>query len=232
MAAPPVAGFAPYLPAHRPRAAARWWTALAPKGLAPRARVLRIETLDEAAEPPRPSGMAGLAAPCSLPDAFLEWLQLAGPRASQLAALEAMTRARLLESVRLFASRRKRGERHPRRTRGESLPALDRLRLPLFHAALPLLRTTRTRPLDPPDPPFLVEIDPPALLQALGLPATGLGGDRPEAVRRRAAILDALARGAPGFGVEIAERDLAIASAPALIAVIAATGAAIPPPSS
>ncbi len=232
MAAPPVAGYAPYLPAHRPRAAARWWTALAPKGLAPRARILRIETVDESAEPPTPSGLAGLAAPCSLPDPFLAWLELAGPRASQLAALEAMTGARLLESVRLFAARRKRGDRHPRRTRGESLPSLDRLRLPLFHAALPLLRSTRTRPFDPPDPPCIVEVDPPALLQALGLPATGLGGDRPEAVRRRAEILEALGAGAAGFRVETTERDLALASGPALFAVVACVAAAIPPASS
>ena len=226
MATVAIQGLAPFLPGHRPRSPARWWTASAPAGLPPRARTVSIEALEEGPDPPEVSGVAGLAAPCSLPEPFLASLALPPERAAQLRALASRTANRLLREARSFAARRTRGQRHPRRGPGESASALDRARLPLFHAALPLLARHRTCPWDAAEPPFLVEVDPPSLLAALGLPSSSLGGERADAIERRAAALEALARSGPGFRVVVGPRDLAIASEPALRAVVAAAAAA------
>ena len=183
-----VTGLAPYLPPHRPRAAPRWWVAQGDGKL----------TLHEQAELPEPRGNIGLAAPCSLPDEFLEFLGTSPA---------ALTTSRLLARAREFAARRQRGKKHPRRNDTESLSVLDRRRLPLFHAAFPLLH------LHP------LEVDAPAFLKELGLPATGLRGDLPEAIDRRVQVLDSLE-------VEVVERNYAIASHHALFAVLAAVAGA------
>lgn len=183
-----VTGLAPYLPPHRPRAAPRWWVAQGDGTL----------TLHEQADLPEPRGNIGLAAPCSLPDEFLEFLGTSPA---------ALTTNRLLARAREFAASRERGKKHPRRTDTESLSALDRRRLPLFHAAFPLLH------LNP------VELDPAVFLSELGLPTTGLSGTLPQAIDRRMRILDSL-------GIEVVERDYAIASHHALFAVLAALAAA------
>ena len=182
-----VTGLAPYVPPHRPRAAPRGWVAQGDGKL----------TLREQAELPEPSGHIGLAAPCSLPDEFIEYLDKTPA---------AYTTNRLLAHAREFSKKRERGKKHPRRD-GESMSALDRRRLPLFHAAFPLLH------LNP------IELDPAAFLNELGLPTTGLSGHLPEAIDRRAQILDAL-------DIEVVERNYVIASHHALFAVLAAVAAA------
>jgi hypothetical protein len=226
MAVPPLHGLAPFVPDHRPSGAPRWWVATAPSGLAPRARRLAIVALEERAEPPEIAGIAGVAAPLSLPPAFLEALGLPADRRAQLAALAARTPRRLRAEARTFAARRPRGARHPLRGPGESLSALDRARLPLFHAALPLLSRIRTVPWDEALPPFLVEVDVPSFLGALGLPASGLAGGGSEAIRRRIRVVEALEGDVIGFGVQLSDREVAVAALHALRAVVAAVAAA------
>jgi hypothetical protein len=203
-----VQGLAPYLPPARPRAAARWWAAGGTSG----ADVLRIDTIEEGEAPPPVTARCGIAAPCSLPPAFLDFLgvrrslDVDGPP------------ARILRRARAFAAAATRGRRHPLRVPHESLPALDRRRLPLFLAALPLLRA---------DPgAHLFEVDPPAVLRALGLPHAGLTGGRPAAIDRRVRILGALEEGVLGLRVETPHRDYAVASFPALAALVACAMAA------
>jgi len=228
MTARALTGLAPWLPRHRPRARARWWVARgALEG--PRVVLTALESLADAE--PVPQGRTGLAAPCSLPVAFLEALGVeTTTRASSLASLARLTAPRLCAEARRFAKARPRGQRHPRRTESESACALDRTRLPLFLAAVPLLRRHDVFPWAAPErEPCLVEVDVAAWCAASGLPATGLAGDDAGAIGRRAAIADALA-------VDLADaRDLAVASLPALRAVVALAAAAAtlrrdPPP--
>lgn len=202
---PAVLGLAPFVPAHLPRARPRWWTA---RGEAASGR-LRIERLHESPDPPALDVSCGLAAPCSLPRAFLEFL---GERQDSLAV------ARLLAEARAFANQAPRGRKQPRRTADESVSVLDRTRLPLYGAAAPLVR-------DHGD--LVFEVDAQSVLTRLELPAQGLAGDRQEAVRRRGRILQALQEGVlGGIAVDLRERDYAVASHPALCAVIAAAMAA------
>lgn len=217
-----VAGLAPDLPPDQPAGPVRWWTA---RGRLTRTRLV-VAGPGEERETPFSDGVVGLAAPCSLPIAFLEHLGLQGSRQASLDALARRTVRRLLADARAFAARRERGRKHPLRTPAESLPALDRRRLALFHAALPLLRIMPARPWAPERPPCLVEVDVPSVLAALGLPAAGLSGDREEAIARRARVLADLADGALGFRVAVAHRDFAVASYAALRAVVAAATAA------
>ncbi|MHC4957464.1 MAG: hypothetical protein ACYTGN_03745 [Planctomycetota bacterium] len=184
----PALGLAPYLPPNRPRAQPRWWVACG-----------NPVVLEECAAPPETicvDGPCGLAAPTSLPAEFLDYLEAAKLRPDKLTA------NRLCAHARTFAARRQRGERHPRRSDTESLSALDRRRLPLFHAALPLLER---KPL---------EVDVPAYLKEHELPHTGLRGPLPDAVRKRRDIVRALR-------LEIVDRDVAIASYDALRALVA-----------
>ncbi len=203
-----VLGLAPYLPPSRPRAAARWWAAT---GALEPSRLL-VERLAEDAAPPPVTSTCGLAAPCSLPRAFLDYL---GIRRSL--DFEG-TSDRLFRRARAFAAAASRGARQPLRVPHESMPALDRRRLPLFLAALPLLRGDAA--------PLLVEVDAAAILRALGLPHSGLSGGRPAAVDGRARVLAALAEGAMGIPVIAVQRDYAVASLPALAAVVACAMAA------
>jgi hypothetical protein len=181
-------GLAPYLPAHRPRATPRWWIARTHKD--------GTITLEESATLPAPEQPCGIAAPTSLPQPFLDYLEEAH---KPLAGLKLN---RLLKLAREFAGRQQRGKRHPARSEEESLSALDRRRLPLFFAAQPLLHTEPT------------EVDVPAYLRQRDLPHAHLADNTPEAIDNRARILDAL-------DVRIADRDYAIASYDALRAVIA-----------
>lgn len=203
-----VLGLAPYLPPSRPRDAARWWAAA---GTLEPSRLL-VERLAEDESPPPVTSPCGLAAPCSLPRAFLDYLGIGrsldfeGPP------------DRLFRRARAFAAQAPRGARQPLRFPHESMPALDRRRLPLFLAALPLLRGEAA--------PLLVEVDPAATLGALGLQRSGLSGARPSAVDARARVLAALAEGAIGFPVVALQRDYAVASFPALAAVVACAMAA------
>ena len=142
-------GLAPYVPQHRPRAVARWWVACG-----------NPVVVDESAEPPGAiDGPFGLAAPTSLPVEFLAYLDRCGVDPAEITA------NRLFAHARTFASQRERGKRHPLRRDDESLSALDRRRLPLYHASLPLLAH---------DP---IEVDVPAYLEAHEMPHTGLRGD-------------------------------------------------------
>jgi hypothetical protein len=201
MPAVPVMGVAPYLPAHLPRARPRWWTA--------RGRTdsdgLRIDRLLEAPDAPRIDAFCGLAAPCSLPPAFREFL---GERRNP-------TVARLLAEARAFAAQAPRGRKQPRRDAHESVSVLDRTRLPLYPAVAPLLRRDLT-----------FEVDAQSLLARLELPARGLSGEGQEAVGRRVRVLQALQEGVLGFAVDLRERDYAVASRPALDAVLAVSMAA------
>jgi len=203
-----VFGLVPYLPPGRPRADARWWWA---SGSLEPSRLV-VGRLAEGDAPPAVTALCGIAAPCSLPPAFLDFLgirrslDVAGPP------------DRIFRRAREFAAAAVRGQRQPLRVAHESLPALDRRRLPLFLAALPLLKGEAA--------PLVFEVDPPAILQALGLPHAGLSGASPESVDRRVHILAALAEGAFGFRVEVEERDYAVASLPALAALVACAMAA------
>jgi len=189
-----VHGLVPHIPAARPRAPAVWWCAA---GVVEDG-ALRIERLEERDRAVSVTAPCGIAAPCSLPGEFLEW---AGGDVSS------WTRGRLLDAARAFAARRPHGRRHPLRE-GDTVSPLDRTRLVRFHAALPLLATARDA---------LVEVDVPALLRRHDLPATGLSGSRARAIARRAAILREL-------DIAVAERDYAIASWPALEAVLCCYG--------
>ncbi len=203
-----VQGLAPYLAPARPRAPARWWAAAG--ALEP--LHLRVHRIEEGPAPPPVTSTCGLAAPCSLPAPFLDFLgvrrslDVTGPP------------DRLFRRAREFAAAAPHGARHPLRVPHESLPALDRRRLPLFLAALPLLRGEAL--------PLLLEIDVAAVLRALGLPHARLAGGSPAAVDGRGRVLAALADGALGFRVEVARRDYAVASAPALAALLACAMAA------
>jgi hypothetical protein len=222
MSEPAAEGFVPFLPGHRPRGVPRWWVARAPKGLG---TTLRIDELAERAEPGDVAGVCGLAAPCSLPRAFLEHLGVApGEHKAALEALSERTTSRLLSEARGFASRRRRGTKHPPRTPHESLSALDRRRLPLLCAALPLLRRTPTAPWCSLNPPFVFEVDVAVFLSALKLARRA--GDGVDAVRTRVETLAALEQGAAGFPVEIRERELAVAAPGAFDAVVACVAAA------
>ncbi len=222
MSEPAAEGLAPFLPDHRPRGVPRWWVARASRGLG---TTLRIDELAERAEPDDVSGVCGLAAPCSLPSAFLEHLGLDPEKRKRvLGALDKRTPNRLLSEARAFASRRRRGTKHPPRAPHESLSVLDRRRLPLLCAALPLLRRTSTAPWCSLEPPFLFEVDVAAFLRALKLARRP--GAAPDAVRGRVEALGALEQGAAGFPVEIRDRELAVASAGALDAVAACVAAA------
>lgn len=203
-----VEGLVPYLPPARPRAVARWWAA---RGTF-EPSCLRVDRLGEDEAPPPVTALCGLAAPCSLPPVFLDFL---GVRRS-LDVADPLDR--LLRRAREFGDAAKRGHRQPLRVPHESLPALDRRRLPLFLAALPLLRTDAA--------PLLFEVDPAATLRALGLPHQGLTGNTPAAVDRRTRVLAALTDGALGFRVEMPQRDYAVASFPALAALVACAMAA------
>ncbi|HEX5135547.1 MAG TPA: hypothetical protein VFY93_01115 [Planctomycetota bacterium] len=203
-----ILGLAPYLPASRPRGAARWWAATG--ALGPSRLVL--ERLAECETPPPVTSPCGLAAPCSLPAPFLDFLGLR--RSLDLDGPP----DRLFRRTRAFAAAATRGQRQPLRVPHESMPVLDRRRLPLFLAALPLLRSDAA--------PHIVEIDTSAVLSALDLPHRGLSGTMPEAVDRRAHVLARLAEGAFGFPVVAAQRDYAVASLPALAAVVACAMAA------
>jgi len=203
-----VQGLAPYLAPARPREPARWWAAAG--ALEP--HHLRVSRIEEGDAPPPVTSPCGVAAPCSLPAPFLDFLGLRG-------SLEvALPPDRLFRRAREFAAAATRGAKHPLRVPHESLPALDRRRLPLFLAVLPLLRGDAA--------PHLLEIDAAAILRALGLPHAQLSGSSPAAVDRRARILAALAEGALGFRVEAAQRDYAVASFPALVAVLGCAMAA------
>jgi hypothetical protein len=184
-------GLAPFVPPSRPRADAAWWRAT---GCVEDGRI-RIERLEERADPGPFSSPCGLAAPCSLPDEFLAWAD---------GDVTTWTRDRLLREARLFAARRTRGQRHPKRP-GESAPSLDRRRLVRYHAALPLLASHGNA---------ITEVDVISWLRERELPATGLAGSSAQAIARRAAILREI-------DVDVAERDYAVGSWPALEAVIA-----------
>ncbi|MFB3067198.1 MAG: hypothetical protein ACE10D_11875 [Planctomycetota bacterium] len=217
-----VRGLAPYLPG--PGRAPRWWIATGRHT----AERLGLTELYEQAEPPQPADGAcvcGLAAPCSLPHAFVEHLGLGGERDQVLRTLESPTTKRLLRQARAFAAGRPHGQRHPLRTPKESTSALARHRLPLFKAALPLLRAARALPWTPQEPPYVVEVDVPCFLAGLGLPSTRLAGALPQALERRMQVLDALSSGGAGFALE-SPREPAVTSFPALAAVVAAAAAA------
>lgn len=198
----PVCGVAPFLPAHRPRAAARFWHA---RGALDDA--LTIASLERVDAAPTPDGPCGLAAPCSLPAEFIAWL---GDDAKSIGR---RTANRLQVQARAFARAHMRGHRHPPRAPEEFMSALDRRRLARHYAALPLI-----------DKSF--EVDTQSVLRALDLEHTGMSGDTPDAVLRRTRVLAALAEGALGFDVRVDARDLAVASWPALEAVLAAGMAA------
>ncbi|MHC4955067.1 MAG: hypothetical protein ACYTGZ_14405 [Planctomycetota bacterium] len=222
MQAQRVLGIVPHVPSNRPRASARWWCA---DGVID-GDTLRIERLDEQAEAPAITAPCGLAAPCSLPSAFVAYLDSGAHRESLMHVLHGWTAKRLFSAARRFASRQQRGQRHPRRHANESMSALDRRRLARFHAALPLLTTCAVRPWSDDTSAYLFEVDVPAWLAALDLPAHHLSGDEPEAIARRVAIVHALEEGRAGLRLALAERAYAIATLPALEAVVAAFAAA------
>ena len=203
-----VQGLVPHLPPHRPNAEARWWFA---EGVL-EGDTLRIERLDESSEPPAILAPCGLAAPCSLPTEFVESLGV------ELSAVRKWKFKRLASAVRHFAARRQRGDHHPARDVPESLSALDRRRLARFHAALPLL-------LNATSAAHIVEVDVPLRLRALDLPADDLSGQDPKSIARRASILRALEEGRGGPKLIVAERDYAVATLPALEAVVACLAA-------
>lgn len=200
-------GLAPYVSSARPRDPPRWWSA---EGTLDGDRV--GVSLQESDAPPPVAAPCGIAAPCSLPAPFLAFLGV-GRSIDALVPPD-----RLFRRAREFAAQAPRGQKHPLRFPHESLPALDRRRLPLFLAALPLLRSDAAR--------FLIEIDVAAALRAAGLPHAQLGGAIPASVDRRARVLAGLAEGALGLRVEALQRDYAVASFHALAAVVACAMAA------
>ncbi|MEM8884419.1 MAG: hypothetical protein AAGD14_10135 [Planctomycetota bacterium] len=193
-----VQGLAPSLPSHRPAAAATWWSA---GGSVTDGRLV-IDRLEEGRTPIE--APCGVAAPLSLPDEFVAWLELDEPYRRALAR---WTPSRLFAAARAFAARREKGHKHPPRDVEESVSALDRRRLARFHAALAI------------DSPLAFEVDVPCFLQARGLPSTGWSGSDMRAIARRATILE-------GLDVAVAARDFAIASAAALEAIVCCTAAA------
>ena len=205
-------GLAPYLPRHRPRAAARWWIARA----ALRGERIEIASLEEQEGLPVVDALAGLAAPCTLPRAFLAHLD-------RLPA--ECTAERLCRETRLFAATRNRGDRHPPRHPQESLSALDRRRLPLHHAALPLLAQLPLIPFaaTPQAAPALVEVDVPALLRSRDLPHRALTGDLPAAVDARARVL----KGLDALVLDDLAHDRAVANHDALRAIVSVFAAAV-----
>lgn len=204
----PVLGLAPYLSPSRPRSAPRWWVA---HGLLEPAALV-VERLEEHETQPLVASPCGLAAPLSLPQAFLDFLGI--PKSIDI---DGRT-DRILRRAREFAGAASRGKRQPLRVPHESMPALDRRRLPLFLAALPLLRGEARA--------LVFEVDTPAVLRKLGLPHAGLSGARPGAIDRRSRVLAALTDGALGFPVLVRARDYGVASLPALSALVACAMAA------
>ncbi|MEE8106566.1 MAG: hypothetical protein V3T86_13610, partial [Planctomycetota bacterium] len=203
---------------------ARWWCAHAPDGVVDgRIEITRLEQVDG----PAPiEGAVGLVAPCSLPGSFLAHLDAGADRPSQLRSLSGKTARRLLSDTRSFAKARNRGDRHPRRFDRESVSALDRTRLPLLCAALPLLRAHRVLPWAQAEPPFLCEVDVPAFLAGLALPHIALAGTGRLAVEHRVQVLQALEEGVAGPVVHVTERNLAIASVDAWRSIVAAVATA------
>jgi len=199
-----VLGLVPHLPPARPNADPRWWFA---DGVV-EGDTLRIERLAEADTPPPIAYRCGLAAPCSLPRAFLETLDC------DIATIGGWTFKRLASTVRHFAARRKRGDHHPARDVPESLSSLDRRRLARYHASIPLLT-------DPASAAHIIEVDVPLWLRAADLPYDALSAQTPKSIARRVSIVRALEQGLGGKKLELPERDYAIAALPALEAVIA-----------
>jgi hypothetical protein len=73
---------------------------------------------------------------------------------------------------------------------------------------------------------LIFEVDPKSLLARLELPAHGLAGAGQDAILHRVRILQALQEGVLGLAVDLRERDYAVASRPALDAVLAVAMAA------
>ena len=103
----------------------------------------------------------------------------------------------------------------------ESLSSLDRRRLARFHASIPLLT-------DPASAAHIVEVDVPLWLRAADLPCDDLSAQSTKSIARRVSIVRALEEGRGGMKLELPERDYAIATLPALEAVIACLAAAAP----
>ncbi|MHC4451549.1 MAG: hypothetical protein ACYS0E_15675 [Planctomycetota bacterium] len=159
---------------------------------------LLVERLEETNEPAPVTAPCGIAAPLSLPDEFVAW---AGEE------LAGWSRGRLFAAARTFAARRTRGSKHPLRD-GETHSVLDRRRLALYHAAIRVPRES------------LIEVDIASLLRKHDLPSTDLSGASARSIARRSAILRELE-------ITLAERDYAVASWPALAAVLACYAAAV-----
>lgn len=159
---------------------------------------LVVERLEEKSGPFAATAPCGIAAPLSLPDEFVAW---AGEE------LSGWSRSRLFAAARKFAARRTHGSKHPLRD-GESHSVLDRRRLALYHAALDVPRES------------LIEVDIARLLRERDLASTDLSGASARSIARRAAILRELE-------ITVAERDYAVASWPALAAVLACYAAAV-----
>ena len=179
-----------------------------------------VERLEEVESAPPVTGPCGLAAACSLPTPFLTYLELGDADADPLPALARMTPSRLLAHARAFAATRAPGAKHPLRSPDESASALERHRLVLFAASVPLLLRT------PGPTPAIVEVDVVALLKRAGLPHTKLEGAGQPAIARRSHILDGLREAALDVTVDVLPRDFAVASWPALRAVLAAVAVA------
>lgn len=193
-----VQALVPYLPSHLPRATPTWWCASAE----PQGDRLVVDLLEERDRPPTIETRCAIAAPCSLPGAFREWL---GVDDNTLAR---WTPNRLFAEARTFAAKRKTGDKHPARDTAESLSALDRRRLARFHAALPLLGSAH-----------VFEFDTALWLAQHDLPTQSLHRDDMRAIARRASIL-------AHIDVDVAARDFAVASWPALEAVLGCCAAA------
>jgi hypothetical protein len=239
MPAATVRGLAPSLHPHRPGAPAPWWIA---EGTFARGR-LRVTALTQHGAAPAPealltpTALLGVAAPCSLPAPFVAHLGLdPADRAMVLRTLDRWTFARLAREARLFARVSQRGRKHPLRFPEESMSALDRRRLARFHAVLPLLRAAPAYPWAPLCAPALVEVDVAARLRAHDLHATGLAGTSHDAIAGRAMVLGAVCAGELGTATVVDAREVAVASADALAAVVAAVAVAgllaraLPPP--
>ncbi len=210
-------GLAPYVSPNRPHAPARWWVAAVTGG-----GDEWTVALSEQAALPTPQGVTALAAPCSLPRAFLAHLKLdTKSREHACETIGKWTTRRLAAHARVFAKAQQRGSRHPARCTEESLSVLDRRRLALFHAALPLLTTHPTTPWSEPRPPFLFECDVTATLRACDLPAHALRSARPDTVLRRQRVVDAFAKGCLGTTISPSEPGVVVASVDALRAFVA-----------